>query len=171
MAITLPALLDFVPSMRDRAERVAQLSRVIEISTTLRANEVVELRKELIRHTVDPLVLRCNADAEGRGVEPDLLNFVLRAKNLEGTYKTSRFAAETVAFRVDRLMNVAMSPLLSFYNEPQSTLWYLTDVETELNLLIPQDSKLVIRTKPSTQKPIKKFIGSPTMEFFGVNRS
>ena len=171
MTITLPALFDFVPSMQDMAERVAQHSRVIEISTTLRTNEVVELRKALVRHTVDPIVIRCNVDAERRDVEPDLLNFVLRAKNLEGTYKTSRLASETVAFRVDRLMNVAMSPLLSFYDEPQDTSWYLTDVETELNLLIPQDSKLVIRTKPSTQKATKQFVGSPTMEFIGVIRS
>lgn len=172
MAITIASQLNFVPSMQDIAKKIEKHNLLLETITMLRTTEVTALRKALVRHTVDPIVTRCEAAAEKKGEEPNLLQFLVRAKTLEGTWKESRLGIETVALRVDRLMNAAMSPLLSYYNMLQDASWFLEAIEADLNTMLQWTSpRLIIRTRPSTLEAPASYKGAPTMEFYAVNRS
>jgi hypothetical protein len=184
MTITLASQFNFVPSMKARVEHVHMYDQVLKINHTLRAEEVTALRTALVRHTVDPLITRALVFAENElikkaekeGVEQteevvlDLLAFLVKLKTFEGSYEGTRFGVQAVGFRVDRIMNAAMSPLLSYHNEPQGVEWFLEAVELYLNTFIPKDSKLVIRVQPSLLEAPKKYKGSPSMKFVPVNR-
>lgn len=172
MSITTSGQLGFVPSMQDIAKEIELLDRSIKISTSLRTARVTALRKALVRHTVDPIVARCKAQAITKQIEPDLLDFVIRSKNLQGSYKDTKLAPGTVARRVVRIMDAAKSPLLSFYDEEHDGLWLLDDVATDLNLILaPTSPKMLIRTRPSTLRVPVAYKGSPSMDFYGVPRS
>lgn len=178
-AIIQSVQLRFVPSMEALAKEIESLNQVIKKTekrrTTSKAEKqrmikIIELQDALVNHTVDPLVDRCKTAPAKNGVKPDLLSFVLASGTLQGTYKHTSLAGTSAAYRVSRLLYVAMSPLLSLDGQKQDAQWFVDRVVARLNLLIPPDSPLVIRGKVGIQKGIKKYAGAPTIDFIAVNR-